>query len=438
MNSLPIAIIGGGPVGMAAAAHLAQRQQPFILLEKGDSVGASVWKWRHVRLFSAWEFNVDRAAAELLTQSGWQFPDKNVLPTGEALITEYLLPLSRLPQIKPFIITGADVKSIHRKDMDKMKTLGRDSVPFEIVFETSGEMRRIEASAIIDSTGTWNTPNPIGASGDFAEGEQQLSAHVYYGIQDTSNAQDGRYVGKSIAVVGSGHSAINTILELHQLQLLNPDTEIHWILRKSASETYGGGEADDLPARGELGQRVKTLVEQGKVRVHTPFLVQKLQQAGNQVSLIGTLNGVEYTLPGIDEIVVNTGARPDFTFLRELRYQADPALESVPALADLIDPNIHSCGTVRPHGEFELRQPEKNLYIVGSKSYGRAPTFLMATGYEQVRSVAAALAGDWNAARQVELKLPETGVCKVGGPASDSSCCGIPVQIQLKTKSTCC
>ena len=45
------------------------------------------------------------------------------------------------------------------------------------------------------------------------------------------------------------------------------------------------------------------------------------------------------------------------------------------------------------------------------KSYGRAPTFLLRTGYEQVRSVAAALAGDWEAARQVELVLPETGVC---------------------------
>ena len=45
------------------------------------------------------------------------------------------------------------------------------------------------------------------------------------------------------------------------------------------------------------------------------------------------------------------------------------------------------------------------------KSYGRAPTFLLATGYEQVRSIAAALAGDWTAARDVQLDLPETGVC---------------------------
>lgn len=121
-------------------------------------------------------------------------------------------------------------------------------------------------------------------------------------------------------------------------------------------------------------------------------------------------------------------------------------------LAPLIDPNVHSCGTVRPHGEKELRQPEKNLYIVGSKSYGRAPTFLMATGYEQVRSVVATLVGDYAAAERVELELPETGVCSI----QTSSCCDseqsnkslaiaeevrsccTKTNIPVVSKSTCC
>ena len=111
--------------------------------------------------------------------------------------------------------------------------------------------------------------------------------------------------------------------------------------------------------------------------------------------------------------------------LRELRLDLDPAVESSRALAPLIDPNLHSCGTVRPHGEAELRQPEKYFYIVGMKSYGRAPTFLLATGYEQVRSVVAALAGDWQAARAVRLNLPETGVC-ITDFADDAECCGAP------------
>ena len=112
-----------------------------------------------------------------------------------------------------------------------------------------------------------------------------------------------------------------------------------------------------------------------------------------------------------DELVVATGLRPDLSFLAELRLDLDPALECPRALAPLIDPNEHSCGTVRPHGAAELAQPEPGLFLVGMKSYGRAPTFLLATGHEQVRSVAAHLAGDEEAARRVELELPETGVC---------------------------
>jgi hypothetical protein len=138
--------------------------------------------------------------------------------------------------------------------------------------------------------------------------------------------------------------------------------------------------------------------------------------------MIGTQNGKQRTLSGIDEVIVNTGSRPDLTMVSELRTSIDPSTESTEALAPLIDPNIHSCGTVRPHGEKELRQPEKNFYIVGAKSYGRAPTFLMATGYEQVRSVIAYLSGDHAAAEKVELDLPETGVCSLNSKSSKSSC----------------
>jgi hypothetical protein len=117
-----------------------------------------------------------------------------------------------------------------------------------------------------------------------------------------------------------------------------------------------------------------------------------------------------------------------------LRLDVDPILGSTRALAPLIDPNEHSCGTVPPHGMDELAHPEPGFYAIGMKSYGRAPTFLMATGYEQARSVVAALAGDWAAARDVQLDLPETGVCSSNLPVDsdriDSStsggCCGTP------------
>jgi hypothetical protein len=87
-------------------------------------------------------------------------------------------------------------------------------------------------------------------------------------------------------------------------------------------------------------------------------------------------------------------------------------------MAPLIDPNVHSGGSVPPHGFIELSHPEPGYFIVGMKSYGRAPTFLLRTGYEQVRSVVAALAGDLDAASRIELVLPATGACSVAGRPS--------------------
>jgi hypothetical protein len=137
----------------------------------------------------------------------------------------------------------------------------------------------------------------------------------------------------------------------------------------------------------------------------------------------------------VDELIVATGFRPDLDFVRELRIRLDPAIECPVALAPLIDPNEHSCGTVRPHGARELAQDEPGFYFAGMKSYGRAPTFLMLTGYEQVRSIAADIAGDREAAERVELVLPETGVCSRSPAPDASNCCGGPA---LSAVDACC
>jgi hypothetical protein len=137
----------------------------------------------------------------------------------------------------------------------------------------------------------------------------------------------------------------------------------------------------------------------------------------------------------VDEVVAATGFRPDLDLTRELRLDLDPVTEAPVRLAPLIDPNVHSCGTVPPHGEAELAHPEPGFYAVGMKSYGRAPTFLMLTGYEQVRSVAAFLAGDVEAARRIELVLPETGVCSSSLVAEGGSCCAPTAYVGSKARS---
>jgi thioredoxin reductase len=423
-GSLPVAIIGAGPVGLAAAAHLTVRNQPFILFEAGSTVASNILSWKHIRVFSPWRYNIDKAARQLLNETSWQAPDDNALPTGQELYDLYFKPLADHALIQPGIHLHSNVLSVGRKHLDKVKTRGREDLPFVIQVLEGSEVKQYEAKAVIDASGTWNSPNPMGSGGVYAVGELENAKSIFYGIPDISGEHLDRYRNKNVLVVGAGHSAINAILELDKLKEKYPATAIHWVLRKkNVREVYGGQENDALEARGSLGIKIEQLVNDDRVSVYTPFRINQVLNRDGKLTIIGFQGDDRLALPGMDEIISNTGSRPDFSFLREVRLSLDPSLESVAEIAELIDPNIHSCGTVRPHGEKELRHPDKDFYIVGSKSYGRAPTFLMATGYEQVRSIVAAIDGDMEAAHNVELDLPETGVCGTG--TLDTACCSV-------------
>ena len=400
---LPIAVIGAGPVGLSAAAQLATRGLDFVVLEAGDEVGASIREWAQVRLFSPWRFNTDPAARALLEAAGWVTPEPETLPTGGGLISDYLAPLAAHPLIAPHLRFAAAVTTIARQGFDKVRTEGRDSSPFVIRLADGNE---VLASAVIDASGTWRSPNPLGGNGILAHGEADAVAtgRVHVGMPDVLGRARSHFAGQSVAVVGAGHSATGTLLAFAALAEAELGTTLHWVLRApSPRRAYGGGDADALPARGAIGSRIKALVDTGHVTVHTGFLIHEVSDNGLIASDGRTVDA---------QVIVNaTGARPDHTLAAELRLDLDPILGSTRALAPLIDPNQHSCGTVPPHGVDELAHPENGFYVVGAKSYGRAPTFLLATGYEQARSVVAALAGDWQAARNVQLELPETGVC---------------------------
>lgn len=424
VRDYPVAIIGGGPVGMAAAAHLTERNIPFLLFESGKSAGASLSDWGHVQTFSPWRYNIDKAAERLLQDMNWQKPDEEGLPSGSEMVKEYLLPLSFHPRIAPGIHFSARVISVSRKGFNKVRTMGREGVPFILKVQEGEVLNTYEASAIIDASGTWNSPNPFGAGGMLASGEPENSDRIAYRIPDITGKDLGRYAGKTVMVIGGGHSAVNSLLELAELKEKHPKTRLHWgLITENLSTIYGGKEEDALKARGALGIKIEKLVNSGALVIHTPYFIHEISRQEDSLTVKGFIDDKYHEISGVEEIIANTGARPDLSIFRELRVQVDPALESVPELAGLIDPNIHSCGTIRPHGERELRQPEPNFYVAGVKSYGRAPTFLMATGYEQVRSIVAYLDGDLEAAERVELDLPETGVCSSDN-GSGIVCCG--------------
>jgi hypothetical protein len=287
-------------------------------------------------------------------------------------------------------------------------------------------VREFRAWAVLDASGTWGTPNPMGANGLPAIGERENAARIAYGMPDVLGSQRARYAGKRVLVVGAGHSAAGTLLALAKLADQVPGTRLAWTLRgHNFARIFGGGENDGLPARGALGQRLAQLAASGRLELHPDFRTREISLVDGALRVEGLgPDGGARSIENVDEVVVAAGGRPDLGITSELRLKLDWWIESTEQLAPLIDPNEHSCGTVRPHGHRELAHPEPRFYAVGAKSYGRAPNFLLATGHEQVRSVVAALAGDMAAADDVQLELPETGVCTTQFDEASSGCCG--------------
>lgn len=402
LAGLPVAIIGAGPVGLAAAAHLADRGIAFIVLEAASGPAAAVEKWGHTRLFSAWREVVDPVARRLLEATGWTMPAEGRAPTGRELVDSYLRPLAELPEIAVHIRFGARVSGIAREGMDRTRSAGRENTPF-LVRTPKGELL---ARAVLDASGTYDSPNPLLSTGLPTIDDARIS----HALPDVLGSERDRFAGRHTIVVGAGHSAANTLISLVRLQRDAPGTRITWLIRNASAVRVSSSAADELAGRAQLGARVDRYVEAGAVEKIDSFEIDRVEALPAGIRLSGTRRDEPAAITA--DVVVNaTGFRPDLAPLREIRTDLDAVVEAPRLLAPLIDPNVHSCGTVEPHGFRELTHPEHGFFVVGMKSYGRAPTFLLATGYEQVRSIAAWLAGDLASATRVELTLPATGVC---------------------------
>jgi thioredoxin reductase len=437
LPGLPVVVIGAGPQGLAAAAHLLERGLEPLVLEAGSGPGHAVSEWGHVRLFSPWSELVDQAAVRLLEPSGWSAPGSGY-PTGSDWVERYLAPLAAA--LGDRVRYDAKVVGVSRRGRDRLVDAGRAEQPFTIhVLGSDGVESRLDARAVIDASGTWTQPNPAGADGLPALGERAAADAITY--QVPSFSQLDRYAARHTVVVGSGHSALTAIIELAEVARSRPGTRITWALRRGVvGNTFGGGAAAELPQRGALGVRAKQAVDAGLVEVVTGFRVEQIKRSSEGVVLVSEDGR---SLRAADQVVVLTGFRPDLSFLTEMRLELDSTLQAPVRMAVEIDPNIHSCGSVGATGAKDLAHPEPDLYLVGMKSYGRAPTFLAMTGYEQVRSVVAELAGDHEAAARVELALPDTGVCGGAGlfddpdGAASGGCCGpaasepVPVTLSL-------
>jgi hypothetical protein len=423
VSNLPVVVIGAGPTGLAAAAHLRAREIPAVVLEAGPSAASAVREWSHIRLFSPWRELVDGASVALLEDTGWTAPDGDSFPTGGDWAIGYLQPLAdALDDVR----YGSRVIGVAKKGRDLMVDADRDTETFSVhVLGPDGE-DVVEARAVLDASGTWETSNPLGGDGVRAPGETANAARISYRVPDfRDSAVAARYSGRHVVVAGTGASAKTALIELVKLAESAPSTRITWLVRRAdTGNAFGGGENDELEKRGELGEEAKAAVHEGPVTTRTAFRTSSVAAAADGTLTLTSIDGQR--VEGVDEVIALTGFRPDLSFLSEVRLDLDSVLQAPSSLAPMIDPNVHSCGTVEPHGAKVLAHPEAGFYLVGMKSYGRAPSFLTLTGYEQVRSVVAEIAGDHEAAARVELVLPDTGVCGGAGgygDSADAGCC---------------
>ncbi|MFK5688609.1 FAD-dependent oxidoreductase [Ornithinimicrobium sp. LYQ92] len=427
MSTPPLVVIGAGPIGLSAAAHAVSRGLDVVVLEAGPQAASSVLEWAHVRLFSPWSEVIDPVAATLLVGCGWEPPEPTAYPSGADWAARYLQPLADALDATDHaqVHYGARVTGVSRQGRDRLVDDGRLEAPFTVLVTTAGATERLTARAVIDAGGTWATPNPLGTDGLPALGEHEAARRISYRVPDLRDvATRNRYAGRHVALAGTGASAQTVLAELGALADSEPGTRVSWLVRRaSASGSFGGGTDDQLVARGTLGDQARRVAGSGVVRTVTGFRTTGVGTAADGSLTLTSVDGQQ--VGGIDEIIAVTGFRPDHTVVGELRLGLDPVLQAPTALAPLIDPNLHSCGTVYPHGATELAHPEPGFFLAGMKSYGRAPSFLALTGFEQVRSIVAAVAGDREAAERVELVLPETGVCGGAGAfdAPEDSCC---------------
>lgn len=227
LAELPVAIIGAGPVGLAAA-QLLERGIDVVVYEAGASAGAAVASWGHTGLFTPWRYLVDDAAKRMLERTGWQASEPSVLPLGSELVERYLLPLAATPELAPSIRYGSRVSAVSRQGMDRTRSGGRAGVPFLLRVERDDETSEQLARAVIDAFGTYSSPNALASSGLDPAHLDEVCDAVTHALPDVLGADRASFAGRRAVIVGAGHSAANTLLKLATLVQEHPGTAVTW------------------------------------------------------------------------------------------------------------------------------------------------------------------------------------------------------------------
>ena len=424
ISSLRMAILGSGPIGLEAAlaAAAAEAGYRFKVYEAAAQAAGHVREWGHVELFTPWDLNVSDRMRRALEQAGHAVPSGSECPTGSELVERVLGPVSALPSIADHIEYGVRVERIGRTGLLKHEEIGtgeRGKHAFRLLLrDDSGREWTEEADVVVDCTGN-TVPNALGDGGIPAPGEALVSETVSHDIPDVSRlcvppGGDGdpdAWAGRTVLVVGAGHSATTAVSALVELAEARPDTRVVWALRGDVPRP----EPDDpLEQRAALTARAAELavapppcleVRTGVVVDAMAWVEDRAGGDGTDATTRGKARRVGVKLRtedglvecvDVDRILAMTGKVGDHLLYRQLQVHECWATQGPMKLAAALmaqGGGTGDCLDQTSLGANTLVNPEPNLFILGIKSYGRRSDFLMRVGWEQVGEVFGLLAG---------------------------------------------
>lgn len=393
-------ILGGGPIGLEAAARFAESGATVTVFEQG-AIGAAVAAWGHVQLFSPWRMNCGPAGLRLL---GGLPGEAGAFPTGASFVRDYLQPLAGALRLRGVVIVEqARVVAVGRERLLKGEAIGavgdrrREQARFRVVVDGPERERVVPADIVIDATGTWSQPNWLGRGGVPAPGERLAAAFLTRHLPDIAGAARKRFDFGRVAVVGGGYSAATAIAALIELRAAGGTAELHWVLRDEAP-SYARFNDDPLVGRDALSAKMNEVLSgQTGVVIHAGCEVEALSISAHRVNLeLTDAQGNPKLLAACSEVICATGYRPDLELCRELQVHLCYASEGPMKLAAAMlaaGGGGGDCLAQESPGAEVLRNPEPNFFVTGAKSYGRGSAFLLGIGYEQVEQIASLCGG---------------------------------------------
>ena len=393
----PVAILGAGPTGLEAALACVDAGLPFTLYEAADGVAGDVRRWGHVRLFTPWSLNVSPRMRRHLQGAGVSVPDNDRCPTGAELVAGLFEPLAALPAVARNLRTGTRVLEVGRERLvksDEIATGRRAEHRFRLLLAGPEGNERIDvADVVLDCTGSYGNPNATGDGGIAAPGEGALDDLILRHIPDIAG-DAGEWAGRAVLVVGGGHSAQTAVADLAALAEDHPSTRVLWALRGEEAG-FEPDEHDPLPARRDLLARAAELAGGASraVETLTGVVVDSLARVDGRARVTLRRADGDERVVDVDRVLSLTGYVGDHRLYRQLQVHECYATSGPMKLAAaLLGAASDDCLAQASHGADTLLNPEPGFFLLGSKSYGRNPTFLMRVGWEQVEEVFGLLA----------------------------------------------